>query len=185
MKLITLISLYILFSGNYGEEVNYSPEFNQELEKPITIEGSNAAATITFKKINLQNEDIRFGLEDIIYLTLKDIKANVKSKFKIKTLFGKRNASAKGEIKITINMTFKDEYKNPSDDGKYFKATMTDLKIDIDLNSVYGDLKDKRFNKVAESLKKQIKEQILKKFEQKKLEKIIVSDFEGFFNMYN
>ena len=82
-------------------------------------------------------------------------------------------------------MTFKDEHKDPSDNGKYFKATTTDLKIDTDLNSVYGDFKDKRFNKVAESLKKQIKEQILNKFKQKKLEKIIVSDFEGLFNMYN
>ena len=82
-------------------------------------------------------------------------------------------------------MTFKDEYKDGSDDGKYFKATMTNLKIDTDLNSVYGDFKDNRFNEITESLKKQIEEQILNKFEQKKLEKIIVNDFEGLFNMYN
>ena len=68
MKLITLISLFILLSVNFGAGIKYAPEFNKELEKPITIEGSNAAATITFKDINLQNEDIRFGGLEIIFL---------------------------------------------------------------------------------------------------------------------
>ena len=61
---------------------------------------------------------------------------------------------------------------------------MNDFKIDVDLNSVYGSL-SKKFKKVAESLKNQIKEQILIKFERKKLEKILINDFKGLFNMYN
>ena len=185
MKLITLISIIVLLSVNSGVDVDYSPEFNKELEKPITIERSDAAATITFKSINSGNVDIGFEGAEIFRITIKDIKADVQSKFKIKRFLKKISASRKGEIKITIDMTFKDEYKDGSDDGRYFKATMTNLKIDTDLSSVYGDFKDKRFNKISESVKKQIEEQILSKFEQKKLEKIIVDDFEGLFNMYN
>ena len=182
MKLITLISLFILLSVSY--ELDYTQEFDKELQKPITIEVSDASATITFKALNIENiHTVPDTTNDAAYITIKDIKADVKSKFKVKRLFT-RHASTKGEIKITIKTGFKVEYKDGSADGIFFKATMNDFKIDVDLNSVYGSL-SKKFKKVAESLKNQIKEQILIKFERKKLEKILINDFKGLFNMYN
>ena len=81
-------------------------------------------------------------------------------------------------------MGFKVEYKDGSVDGIFFKATMDDFKVDIDMNSVYGSL-NKKFKKVAESFKNEIKEQILDKFEKKQLEKIMINEYKGLFNMYN
>ena len=184
MKSLTLISLFILLSLNYGKDIpltplviKFLPKINEELQKPISIGKSDASITITFK--DLTQDDIAVVLEEssLVHLTVSNLIANVKANFQTKVLGKKISASTKGEIKISVDLKLKIGTKNA--DGKTIPtATITYFKTDTDLNLIFRDLKVKLFNKVTEPLKKEIEGKILDKIAQNKLQKLIDDNIE-------
>ena len=184
MKPLTLISLFILLSLNYGKDIpltflveKFLPKINQELQKPISIGGSDTSATITFKDLTQDNIAVVLEESSLVHLTVSNLIANVKATFKKKILGKKMSATAKGEVKISVDLKLKIGTK--TENGKTIPtATITDFKTDTDLSLIFGDFKVKLFNKVTEPLKKEIEGKILNKLAQNELQKLIDDNIE-------
>ena len=183
MKSITLISLFIVFSLSCANEValtylvkKFLPKINEELKKPIEAKKSlgkaEASAKINFEELTEENVVAILEKSNLIHLTISNLKAEAEAQFKTKVLGKSINATAKGEIKTTIDMKL--EIGTKVSDGKStLAATITYLKTDSDLSLIFGKVELKLFNKITEPLKKVVQEKIIDKFAQKLLQEKI------------
>ena len=190
MKSISLISLLILFSLNYAEEVSltqfvekFLSKINQELSKKIGESKSfgkiDTLYSITFDILTEDNFKAVVEKPDLIYLKITDFKAKAEARMKTKISFVPIEIKGEGEVKTNVDAKLKIETKDL--DGKNVTtATIIDLKTDTDLILVFDKFKINVFDGVFDFLKKLIEQQVLDRFLQKELQKIVNKNIDKF-----
>ena len=190
MKIISLISLFILLSISYAKEVSltpfvvkFLPQINQELLKPITysktIKGVEVSFTINFNNLTKENINATLEQSDLIHLKIIDLKAEGKPKLKAKISRLPMTVTGKIEIKTTIDMKLKIGTK-VSDGKKVTTAEIEDFKTDTNIVLVSGKFRINVFNEAYDDIKKIIEQQIADRFIQKELQKIVDKSIDKF-----
>ena len=191
MKVISLISLFILLSISYEKEVSltpflvkFLPQINQELLKPITysktIKGVEVSFTINFNNLTKENINATLEQSDLIHLKIIDLKAEGKPKLKAKISRLPMTVTGKVEIKTTIDMKLKIGTK-VSDGKKVTTAEISYFKTDTNIVLVSGKFKINVFNEAYDDIKKIIEQQIADRFIQKELQKIVDKNIDKLF----
>ena len=191
MKVISLISLFILLSISHAKEVSltpfvvkFLPQINQELLKPITysktIKGVEVSFTINFNNLTKENINATLEQSDLIHLKIIDLKAEGKPKLKAKISRLPMTVTGKVEIKTTIDMKLKIGTK-VSDGKKVTTAEISYFKTDTNIVLISGKFKINVFNEAYDDIKKIIEQQIADRFIQKELQKIIDKNIDKIF----
>ena len=192
MRSITLISLLILLSLSYADEIGLPkvltdllPEINKRLTQTLTFSKSykfaEASASITFKEITKENVLLELLRSSVLlnlkfHLKITNLKADANAKFLGKKFIRFFRPSVKGEIKTNIDIKF-EVLINTLNDKITREVNITYFKTDIDLSLIFGKIKIKIFNKhnkLTKPFKRAIEERI-DKFAQSKLQNLIDS----------
>ena len=183
MKSITFLSLLILFSLSFENEIpltpfviKFLPKINELVTTPLvatkSFKKTTATASITFRELTQDNIVAILEQSDLVHLTVTNVKADAKAQLKTKILKKTLSITLKGEVDTNIDMRFKVGTKKV--DGKsVFTATITEFKTSTDVKLNIGKIKLNLFKLVPKDLKTLLEEKILDKFLQKKLQTVV------------
>ena len=183
MKSITFLSLLILFSLSFENEIpltpfviKFLPKINELVTTPLvatkSFKKTTATASITFRELTQDNIVAILEQSDLVHLTVTNVKADAKAQLKTKILGKTLSITLKGEVDTNIDMRFKVGTKKV--DGKsVFTATITEFKTSTDVKLNIGKIKLNLFKLVPKDLKTLLEEKILDKFLQKKLQTVV------------
>ena len=183
MKSITFLSLLILFSLSFENEIpltpfviKFLPKINELVTTPLvatkSFKKTTATASITFRELTQDNIVAILEQSDLVHLTVTNVKADAKAQLKTKILGKTLSITLKGEVDTNIDMRFKVGTKKV--DGKsVFTATITEFKTSTDVKLNIGKIKLNLFKLVPKDLKTLLEEKILDRFLQKKLQTVV------------
>ena len=183
MKSVTFLSLLILFSLSFENEIpltpfviKFLPKINELVTTPLvatkSFKKTTATASITFRELTQDNIVAILEQSDLVHLTVTNVKADAKAQLKTKILGKTLSITLKGEVDTNIDMRFKVGTKKV--DGKsVFTATITEFKTSTDVKLNIGKIKLNLFKLVPKDLKTLLEEKILDRFLQKKLQTVV------------